>query len=192
MRTIHLNGNDPTAKLVTSAAFPAYTGRKFKVTIVEKNHKFNLTSGWEDGSRDFYAVVRLSDMTSVEISQLSVVGNNFNRSGIDFLLPEGFAVVEHSIFLGKDAGITIFITEANAMALLPAPVELTENEKKVLGVMGLKNTYGGQTNVRQRESGLTPNVYVETVALLKEKGFLDKRGAITPEGRNARSSFRGY
>ncbi len=184
MNTIYLNGNDETAKAIAKVAFPAYNGKKFKVSVVKNGHTFNLTSGWCEGSRDFYAVVDLANMKGVDVSNQAFVGNDFNRRGTDFQLPEGFAVVEHSIFCGKDVGITIYVTEANAAKLIPAPVELTREEKIVLAATrSLKSTYMGRT--RQMESGLSLAVWNATSDALKLKGLLAKNGAITPEGKNA-------
>lgn len=187
MNTIHLESNDPTATEIAKAAFPSYAGRKFKVTIVKPDHTFNLTSGWDGGSRDLYAFVRLTDMKGVQVSNyVGLVGNNFNRSGRDFQLAEGFALVEHSTFMGKDVGLTIYLTEENATKMIPAPVELTRDEKVVLAaVRSLKSSYGGVKNYRQTESGLSASVWATNVEILKGKGLLNKMGAITPAGKNA-------
>lgn len=186
MRTIHLSATDAVAKQIGVVAFPSYCGRKFKAVIVKVGHTFNLTSGWDGGSKDFYAIVRLIDMKAVELSDTKVVGNNFNTIGQDFQLPEGFVLVEQSFFCGKDTGLTIYVTEANATKLIPAPIELSKEEKAVLvATRSFKSSYAGIKNYRQQESGLSLSVWEAASETLKAKGLLAKNGAITPEGRNA-------
>lgn len=190
MNTIYLNSNDPIANQITGAAYPSYNGRKFKAVVVKNDHKFNLTSGWDGGSRDYYVLVDLSVMKAVDISAASFVGNCFNKMGSDFVLPEGFVIVEHSFFCGKDMGMTIYVTENNATKLIPAKIELTKTEKLVLAATrGLKSSYAGIKNYRQHESGLSPQIWADTVDVLKTKGLLAKNAAITTEGKNAIGSL---
>lgn len=182
--TIHLNGNDKTAKTLATASFPSYKGKKFKVNVVPVGHKFSLTSGWSGGSRDWFVIVRLSDMRAIDVSEM--VGNEFNRNAVAHQLQDGFMLVEHSMFQGTDLGLTFYITEANATKFLPAPVELTEAERKVLkATRSYKSSYGGNNNVRRDNSGLSIEVWNATVEILKEKKLLAKNGSITIEGKNA-------
>lgn len=184
MNNIYLNGNDETAKILANAGFPNYKGRKFQVIVVEDNRTFNLTSGWDGGSREYYAIVRLSDMKAVNISDLGFMGNQFSRHGQDFQIPEGFVLIEHSIFCGKDMGLRFYVQKANSAKLIPAPVELTPNEELVLAATrSLKSFYMGSS--RQMKSGMALSTWNETSAILQSKGLLAKNGAITAAGRNA-------
>lgn len=186
MRTIHLQPNDETAQTLAKAAFPGYNGRKFRVCVTHPSHKFQLESGWSEGSCEKFVIVKLDDMTAVNVSGMDFVGNGFNRMGKEFQLPEGFAIVVHATILGKDAGITIFLLADNAAKLIVAPVELTQNEKIVLAATrSLKSSYGGMSNYRQKESGLSLAVWNETSDALKAKGLLAKNGSVTVDGKNA-------
>jgi hypothetical protein len=187
MTTIHLKATDETAKQLAAASFPDYKGRSFKVIVVPSDYEFSLVSMWEGGSRSYYAVVDLATMKSVDISNL--VGN-FNRATQSLHLVEGLALVERSWFLGKETGLTFFILDANSAKLLPAVIDLTRDEKIVLAATrSLKSSYGGYSNYRQQESGLSAATWTATVDVLKAKGLLAKNGALTTDGRNAIGSM---
>jgi hypothetical protein len=170
MRTIHLNASDPAARQITNVAFN-YSGRKFKACVVNAGHKFTLNSMWDGGSRDYYAVVKLSTMESIDVSDM--VGS-YTREDKTLKLQAGFALVEHSFFCGKDAGITIYILEENAAKLIPAPVELTADERKVLN-------HGRRMKA---ESGLTDSTWNAAEAVLLTKGLITKAGVRTAAGKN--------
>jgi hypothetical protein len=100
------------------------------------------------------------------------------------------ACVEHSIFCGKDMGLTIHIHPANANRLLPAPVELTWAERTVLlATMSWKSSYAGVSNYRfveaQRTCGITLPEWENAKQSLIARKLLNKAGAVTVDGRNA-------
>jgi hypothetical protein len=195
MSTIHLEGNDATAKLIVAAAFPGYSGRKFKVEIHKNDSKFEIDLGMSGGTFSRFAFVKLDTMTGVNVNDmgqlLNYFGNGFNRMPTPFQMPEGFAIVEHGHFCGSDMGITIHFLEANATKFITAPANLTETEKKVLvATRGLKSSYMGQS--RQQMSGIAKLDWDAASVTLKAKGFLNKAGAITPAGKNAIANERSY
>ncbi len=55
----------------------------------------------------------------------------------------------------------------------------------LIATASLKNTYGGETGIRQKHSGLSLEEWEATKAEAITKGFLRRNGAITREGRNA-------
>lgn len=108
--------NDKSVKAVALKAFPEYRGRKFFFEV--QKYPLDLRSSWQGGSRDFFKFVRLSDQHSVAIPAQS--GFDPAIAGLDAVtIPEGFACVQHTIFCGKDLGLTVIINPANAAALLP-------------------------------------------------------------------------
>ncbi len=179
--TIHLDATNEVAKKLTALAFPNYSGRKFKVQVVSESHQFEqLNTLAEGGSWGEYVLINLAHGTYKKL-----VSRGFECIPT-FNLVENVILLEHSYFCGKDSGITIYVTSANAAQLLPAHVELTVTEKKVLeATRSFKSSYAGIKNYRQQESGLSLTVWNETVEILKNKGLLAKNGAITPSGRNA-------
>ena len=116
------------------AAFPSYAGKKFGVAPFPSHGK-DLTSNWSGGSRDYFALISLSTLQTLPIPQN---GTPFDGKGSGGLvlsaLPEGAALVEHTIFSGKDLGVTVYVNSADLAPLLPSPMELTWGEKVVLKV----------------------------------------------------------
>lgn len=183
----HVEADEFIKKLV-SATFPGYTGRKYKLHVSDA--PINCASYWDGGSRSYFRFINLA---SLEASQQLPAQSAFDTkiAGIDaVLVPPGFACIEHSIFMGKDGGITIHIPPENAANLLPAPIILTQFEKIVLvATRGLKSSYNGIKDYRYQEShiqtGITHDEWCDAVMALMNRGLLSRAGAITPKGMNA-------
>jgi hypothetical protein len=178
MTIIHLD-NDATAIRMGSIAFPSYTGRKYKLQVLDGT--VDISSYWIGGTRDYYQIIRLEDMVAVPVPENGLA---------KYTMRQGYAVVEHTIFMGQDAGITIFLHPENATAHLPPVASITRNEKIVLvATRSLKSSYAGQSNYRfseaNRMTGITASEYEAAKTSLVAAGFLNKAGAITPKGRNA-------
>jgi hypothetical protein len=185
MKTIHLTGKEPLVQDIVKKAFPAYRGNKFKLRVTDS---VNASSSWQGGSRDYFVFVQLDGM---RVSNIMPAQSQYDRTvpGLESVrLIDGVICVEHSIFCGKDMGITIHISEANAVPLLPASVELTECERVLLiATRSLKPSYDGRKPRIDAvlDKGFTLQAYEEAKASLIARGFLNKAGAITVEGRNA-------
>ena len=94
------------AFLVTRT-FPNYTGRKFRIVPAETVTLHDVN--WGDGSRNQYRVTALSlDAESVKAVPAPAPWANPYEGAI-MPIPQGWAVVEHSIFCGKDCGIRIHV-----------------------------------------------------------------------------------
>lgn len=191
MKTYALQPTDPAAVKIGRAAYPDYTGRKFELAIHDKGG-MKLTSYWDGGSRNYYTVVKLEDFTTLEVPQNGTPFDGYGY-GIDAPLPApGIAVIEHSIFCGKDSGLTIHIHAENAAPLLPARAELTWEEKVVLvATKSLKSSYAGIPEYRFHEAhedaGITRAAWDAAKAGLIARKLLNAAGAITVDGRNASS-----
>lgn len=107
-------------------------------------------------------------------------------------LPEtGGFVVKHSIFCGKDVGLTVYAHPAILTALLPAPVVLTDAETIVLcATVALKASYDGRKPRRDEAArhGVDGAAFDAAQASLRDKGLMDARGAVTPDGRNVEAT----
>lgn len=189
-QTIHVDYRDAAGTAVARKAFPSYSGRSFKVSVHDAGG-MSLTSYWDGGSRDYYVIVRLSDSKQLPIPQNGTPFDPYGY-GIEMPLPApDFAVVEHSIFCGKDMGLTVHVHAENAAKLIPAPVDLTWAEKVVLvATCSLKSSHMGRTRAQmaERECGISQASWDAAKATLQGRRFLNAAGAVTVEGRNARPS----
>lgn len=191
--TIYLEPN-----MVPAALRRGYDGKKFKANVCEQM-TIPATAGlWEGGSRDKYSVVQIETGREIEPVNHNAAPWNSSRHDVTVKLEPGIAVVEHSISCGKDMGLTFYVHPDNAAKLLPAPsAELNEHEKLVLNATAsFKSSYGGRDRYQMATDDLryarkpypSREQWEHAKQLLISKGLLNKAGAITPAGRNARPS----
>ena len=197
-KTIHLERVDGLAAAIVRATYPEYRGRKVAIEVTDS--PIDVRSYWEGGSRDYFRFVNLTTMEVASVPQQSA----FDRpiQGADQVkLLDGFACVMHSIFCGKDLGITIMIGAANAAPLLPAPsAELSADQKLVLRyTAGRKSSYAGRDRCQMamddmesdrrfnpsKPAPITREAWNAAKESLIGLGLLNKAGAITASGRNA-------
>lgn len=116
--------NDAQIKSLAKHAFPEYRGRKIRG---EAKAAISLGNTWWDGGTKYeYRAVRISDgaiapQSGDPTNPFSALCKPFARLEI----PEGFAVVEHCRFCGKDAGLRVYYAAAKALAATGA-AELEE------------------------------------------------------------------
>jgi hypothetical protein len=183
-QTIYLTGDEPLVREIVTAAFPAYKGRKIKIRTCET---LNVASYWSEGSRSYFAFVRLSGAHCLGIvPDQSAYDPQIPGSERVVLSPE-VACVEHEIFAGKDRGITIHVhPSALNPSLLAAPTALDDDERKVLiATRSYKPSYNGDPEYRRHQTRLSREAWDAAKARLQARGLLNKAGAITVAGRNA-------
>jgi hypothetical protein len=194
MNAIYL---DPA--MVPAQLRDGYTGKKFKA-IVTTQVTINSQAGiWSCGSVDRFRFIHLETGKHVVASDNMSAPWDASRKDQTITLEPGFAVVEHSIFSGKDMGLTFYVHPDNAAKLLPAPAaELSAHESIVLAATcQYKSSYNGQDryDMARPRSWERPELLAayptrEQWQTAKDsliaKGLLNKAGAVTPKGRNAR------
>jgi len=186
---MHTDHSDVIA--VAKKAYPDYNGRKFRVEVCpeyEGKYTIDVRSSWEGGSRNYFTFLRLDTGNTMEVPAQSAFDAKIKGADSVALVP-GLVCVEHSYFCGKDMGIRIHIHPANVPALLPPAEEVSRNEKIVLVfTRSFKPSYNGITNYRyheaHRETGITEEEWNAAKADSISKGWMDKRGALTIEGKN--------
>jgi hypothetical protein len=195
MATIYLDPNQVPAMLRG-----AYQGKKFQAVVCESTTIPADAGLWDGGSRETFRVVELATGRAINppgINQASAPWDK--RESVTVDLQNGYAVVRHSMFCGKDMGLTFYVHPDNAQKLLPAPQadDMTAWEKIVLeATCGLKSSYNGMDRYQlaQREYRYNGKPYPtrEEWNAAKEslirRGYLNKTGAVTVSGRNARGS----
>lgn len=173
---IHISKLDDFIKKIINTTFPEYKGKKIKIST---NIPKRLNTEWSCGSKEYYAFYELAT------GKQFVINNTMNLD----LLPSGVILVEHSIFCGKDMGITIYANSEQLAPLLPQNQEISENERIVLYyTRNLKSSYNGIKNFRFHEAhcekGISQQDWDNAKQSLIEKKLLNRAGAITPNGRN--------
>ncbi len=194
MNTIYLEENQVPSNLKGS-----YTGKKFKAIVCESMTIPSDAGLWQEGSRDTYLVIHLTDGKTVEPINHNASPWNESRQDTKINLDPNVAVVQHTIFCGKDSGLTFYVHPLNTfLPKTSAMGELSDHEKMVLeATCSLKSSYGGKDryemsldNAKWSEDKGTNFPSREQWNLAKdslmEKGLLDKRGAVTVKGRNQR------
>lgn len=184
MSDIHLRRSDPTVSQLLRATFPEWTGKHI-IATVSSTVRFTNTQ-WDSGYRRCYQLVRLADMQTVQIEEAPFLQQSELHTK-EHTIPDGFVVVVH--VHGRWEHVEIIAPASCINPMLPAPTELTDDEKTVLiATRCLKSSYAGIPNYRFREAarsrGITLERWEAAKASLIEKKFLNKAGAITVEGRN--------
>ena len=204
MQTIYLEPNKVPAHLRAG-----YSGKQFKAQAAESVTVPMDAGLWSGGTRDTYRHIRLSDGATVAAVNHNASPFGNARHDVTITLQPGYAVILHSLFCGKDMGITFFVHPDNIAALLPAPAaDLTLHEAIVLEyTISRKSSYGGKDSYQMAQDDMAKCTYGdERIRYLQsinfpsreqwetakqsliEHGLLNKAGAVTPAGRNARKN----
>jgi hypothetical protein len=101
--------NKAQAQPVLSKTFPDYKGRKFSVEFV--NSVTFYDTNWSGGTRNKYAFLASSGETAT-FNAPAPWSNPVEGKTVE--LPENVIIAEHTIFCGKDLGITFYMHPANA------------------------------------------------------------------------------
>jgi hypothetical protein len=185
METVYLRRSDPTVDELIRTAFPGLKCQSVEAIVTDSVHFYG--TNWDEGNRRDYVIVRLADRKTFRIDEAPFM----ERSELHektYALPSGFVVIVHVI--GRYEHVEIHTAAENVTRRLPAPTELTEDEEIVLvATRSLKNTYGGETNIRFRRArehtGIDLHRWETAKATLIARKLLNRAGAITVEGRNA-------
>lgn len=185
--TVHLDANQVPANLRGS-----YDGKMFKAEVCERV-TIPMDAGlWSGGSREIYRVVRLADGAEIQPIDPNASPWDPSRKERIVQLETGIAVIRHTMFCGKDLGLTFYVHPTNAAAMLPKPVELTPFERIVLkATRELKSSYNGKDRYQMtccdygQKPTMTRGEWDSAKTSLIAQGYLNKAGAITTKGRNA-------
>ena len=161
-----------------------YTGQKFKAEPAESVFIPADAGLWSGGSRNTYSAIELATGRAAAVSDNITNPWSADRQDRTVPLRAGFAIVKHSIFCGKDFGLTFFVHPSDITKLLPQPAsdDLNATELKALAIVrGLKSSYRAEYFSR---AGISAGEAEAIKAKLCKLGYLNKAGAITVAGRN--------
>ena len=196
MQTVYLD-----AAQVPASIRGAYTGKQYRAIVTDSVYIPSDAGTWSGGSRTLYSAIHLSSGESRPACDSYSAPWDKNRKDQRVELKPGFAIISHSIFCGKDMGLSIYIHPDNAAALLPAPIELNPLERAVLKyTKEKKSSYNGRDRFdmlvsdldypsKRKELNLeiapTRDQWNQAKDSLIAKDLLNARGAITTKGKNA-------
>jgi hypothetical protein len=185
------------AKMIPAHLRGSYNGNKFKAYVCTEMTIPSDAGLWSGGSRDTYSAINFSTGEIVPFPGQQSAPWDSSRADRKVTLEPGFAVVEHTIFSGKDLGLTFYLHPDNATKLLPPATDLGEHEAIVLdATASLKSSYNGKDRYEMKREDwsyswrnnppfMSREQWEEAKASLISKGLLNKAGAITVNGRNA-------
>jgi hypothetical protein len=90
-----------------------YAGRTFRVAVANEVTIPADSNLWSGGSRDSYRAVLLATGDAIQLGSRSAPWDPTREDKVIKMSPD-IAIVRHSMFLGKDMGLTFFIHPANA------------------------------------------------------------------------------
>ncbi len=166
-----------------------YFGRKFRVNITKSLTLRNTY--WSGGTRSTFSTLSLlSGKTSANLTATSSPLDKC-ADGETISIRPGLAIVEHSIFCGKDHGLVFHIHPDNASQLIPSSLNETLSQAELClldATAGLKSSYAGRKpriDMMQTNGFSLADIASAKDALIAKK-MLRKNGSITTKGRNAR------
>lgn len=115
--TMKISKSTKSIRPIIAACYPEWKGRKLSV---EASTSYQMSNYWDGGSRNYVVAY---DLTTGKVAEsMPLAGNPFrDQAHARVEIPEGVLLVEHSIFCGRDAGVTIYANPANMPRLLPEP-----------------------------------------------------------------------
>lgn len=114
---IKVSKTDKSIKAVLAATYPEWKGRK---VFVQGATSYQMSNYWSEGSRNFVKAYNLA--TGVAADPSGISQTPFHSSAHATVeIPKDAVLVEHSIFCGKDTGVTIYVNPINLVKFLPAP-----------------------------------------------------------------------
>lgn len=114
--SIKVRRSDKAIKPILAACYPNWNGRKITIKAAST---YRMANYWADGSRDEVKAYSLVDGQVAET--LQAASNPMNGAAhAELEIPAGVLLVEHSVFCGQDAGVTIYVHPSNLRGLLPA------------------------------------------------------------------------
>ena len=176
----------PEVQAVVRAAFPRECISKGHLQVAPF-HPVTPSSYWSGGSRDYWAFVRLVDMTPSDALPESGSGFVPDAKRIE-TLPQGFALVRVTRRNGPSLA-TVYLHPSDLTPMLPPSTTLSPDEELVVVITASLKSFARLEEAYR--CGMTSARWNAAKASCIAQGLLNKAGAITTEGRNARTRIAG-
>lgn len=175
---------DNTLKELARKVFD-YKGKKIK--IVTQDY-YTLSNYWDGGTINYCALVCRDDLKVYTPSQDTK--NPFKAIAHEtFNIPKNHFIIQHSIFRGKDHGITVYVREdeIDNIFISSDKEDLSIEEKIVLYCFRCyKSSYANIKDYRKYNALeiIKEEEYEEAKNKLVSKNLINKRNSLTTEGKN--------
>ena len=181
MTQYHLSPSD--VPNLIRGTFPTWKGKKVRLQAAETVTISNLN--WGGGTRSQYRACTLSGQPTgnADAANQTAPWNN-PVEGKPVQIPTGHVLVEHSIFCGKDAGLTIYVHPQDMPRYLPTAGADTLTPEEVIVLKCIRTYISSYRRQEAQREGITAAQYETAVSSLKEKGLLSKSGGLTLAGKN--------
>lgn len=114
---IKVSKTDKSIKTILAATYPEWKGRK---VFVKEATSYQMSNYWSEGSRNFVKAYSLTAGVSKDPSDISQIPFHLSAHAT-VEIPKDAVLVEHSVFCGKDVGVTIYVNPVNLVKLFPTP-----------------------------------------------------------------------
>lgn len=176
---------------VSWRALHGYAGRTFRARVHEAETIECTAMQWSGGTRSTWLAFNPTEHQIRTIAPPRYPGPDHTTHTIE----PGWLVVEHSIFCGKDMGLTFHIRPDMAAGLLPATEgEDPDVDAVCVATASLRNTYGKRTDIRYQEAHAVTGITRERWEAATERAIaaklLRRNKSITPRGRNRAQEAR--
>ena len=186
--TVYVNRTD--VEPIINATFPGYRGTKIRVKAAESVTLTDLN--WSGGGRSQYAGCDLAQGKGTGDASAGNAAHPWHNpyEGAVVPLQPGLALVQHTVFAGKDLGLTIHVHPSMLPKFLTTGgEELTPEQTVVLRcIRCLISSFRREEAARL---GIDARAYERIVDDLKAKGLLSKQGGLTVEGKNLAAGLSG-
>ncbi len=181
--TVYIDKPDDLIKKIINATFPGYSGRKIQVVVGKLPTQLN--SYWSGGSKDEYCFYNLAnDKAKPVMSNHPQFERSQPRDLDPEALPDSVVLVKHTIFSGKDLGITIYAKTGAVAPLLTPPEDTTLSKEELFTMILIRSLKSFARREEASKYGVTPQRYEGAIKSLVSKGYVGKNGALSTTGKN--------
>ena len=176
--------NNKAMKELAKQAFD-YNGRKYKVI---SQSTYRLKNYWDGGSKEDCVLVN-RETGLFHTPEYETQNPHTSLAHANFEIPVNHFIITHSIFMGKDAGITFYVRPEEMPKDLSSNDNLTFEQKVVLSCFSsFKSSYRKDEGLRIVSS----QEWDSAKASLVEAGYISSKNSLTTKGKNAALEFSFY